>query len=351
MLKIGCNDSSMHKINNHVECPERVSSSSDYLRNQFRDYLYDLFLNKTPVDRENVLAMIKQVHSDTHINSFENKIHKVIICSNCNHQIFHNSKTFGDFLVDRKVCKKCSNVLNKNNIHCKVDGDTYYTPYTFDIVLEAVWVLKKLIDEITNKNIQYGYALIRPPGHHCCNIASGFCIVNNAVIAAKYAQENGFKNVVILDIDFHHGDGTAKLIKKMDNIYLVSIHGYGQFIYPGTGSSRESTAKVLNLPIHVDQFVGSRLYVDDAYYLEIVKKRAIPFIKEKNPDLIIISNGFDGHKDDPLEGFNITNDTYTTITELLMEFNLPLLFVLEGGYSIDVISEVSEKMINKLLNI
>ena len=250
-------------------------------------------------------------------------------------------------------CRHCDEDFCEENIFTHLDGDTYYTPFTFDIVTEGVSVLKALIDQIVDEQIKTAFALIRPPGHHCCNRASGFCIVNNAVIATRYAQANGLNKVLILDIDFHHGDGTQQLItdenllyKQIKNTHLISIHGYGPNIYPGTGSESESTENVLNIPIKITIDPKSRIYANDQFYQSLITDKAYPHIEKFNPDFIIVSLGLDAHKNDHLEGLNISDDTYVMITQTLKQLNKPILFITEGGYNPQVIHSVIDKMID-----
>ena len=175
-----------------------------------------------------------------------------------------------------------------------------------------------------------------------------FCIVNNVIVAAKYAQSLGYNNVGILDIDFHHGDGTENMIKSMENIYFVSLHGYGIGVYPGTGDVTTNSDKILNCPIPVTPQKKSRRHVTDDYYLNIITSQTMPFLLKQKLDIIIISCGFDGHRDDPLEGFNLTDNAYVRIVQTLKPIGIPLLFVTEGGYSVNAIARTVRKMIDEL---
>ena len=348
MLNIGYNNSNKHiGPKKYYECPERIEYA---IKQLLQDYDEIYFLDfETNFDE--AITLIKNVHTGDYINQIINIIPRYISCRKCNFSMKNIEGNFNDFIKSKEICYSCKNNLSVDNVFCYLDNDTYYTFYTFDVIIEAICVLKNLIDNIKNNKINYGYALIRPPGHHCCNKPSGFCIVNNVVIAGKYAQSLGYQKVLILDIDFHHGDGTAELLKSIDSMYLVSIHGYGESIYPGTGSQQESTENILNIPLPISKLNKySRLYINDEFYINLIYNKVVPFIQKINPDLIIISNGLDGHRDDPLEGFNITDDTYINIVKILKTFSKPLLFVTEGGYSIETIYRVSKKMIDELKN-
>jgi len=169
----------------------------------------------------------------------------------------------------------------------------------------------------------------------------------------RTAQEAGLSKVLILDIDFHHGDGTQSLITdknltvcQISNTHLISIHGFG----PGTGSESESTENVLNIPIHINQDTKSRVFANDDFYKEIIDTRVKPYIKNFNPDLIVVSLGVDAHRDDTLEGLNITNKTFVYIASTLKEFTKPIIFVLEGGYNVNIIHSVVSKMIHSVVS-
>lgn len=365
MIKIGYNTTDKHYgFKTHLEKPDRLNHTINQLKIKYHDN-QNIFLSKSlylPVNKKECVNLIMMVHSKEYIKPLiESKISSVI-CRNCKGKTSnllrstsnnYQMATFDDFIVREESCRHCDNELNSEDIFTFLDPDTYYTPFTFDIVLEGVSVLKALIDQIIDEQITTGFAIIRPPGHHCCNKASGFCIVNNAVIAARYAQANCLNKVLILDIDFHHGDGTQQLItdenliyKQIKNTHLISIHGYGPNIYPGTGSEKESTENVLNIPINITIDPSSRIYANDNYYQSLVETKVRPYIERINPDLIIVSLGLDAHKNDHLEGLNISDETYVMIAHTLKQYNKPILFITEGGYNPQVIHSVIDKMID-----
>lgn len=185
---------------------------------------------------------------------------------------------------------------------------------------------------------------------HCNNDPNGFCVFNNVMMGTKYAQKIGFEKVLILDVDFHHGDGTQALLEANPdpNISFVSVHGYGEAIYPGTGIKSNLEQGILNIPLAMTPYLESREYVTDNFYQELLNTRVFPFIDNKNPDLIIVSLGFDAHRDDPLEGMNITDLTYIYLAQQLKQLAKPVMFVLEGGYNIKTIGRMIPKIISAL---
>ena len=365
MIRIGYNTTDKHYgFKTHLEKPERLNYTIKQLKEKYK-HNQDIFLSSDlylPTNKKESLKLICAVHSKEYLKPLIETRISSIICRNCKgktsnilESVYDNNTigTVDDFIVREGSCRHCDEEFCHENILTYLDGDTYYTPFTFDIVMEGVSVLKALIDQIVDEQIKTAFALIRPPGHHCCNRASGFCIVNNAVIATRYAQANGLNKVLILDIDFHHGDGTQQLItdenllyKQIKNTHLISIHGYGQNIYPGTGSESESTENVLNIPINITIDPKSRLYVDDQFYQSLITNRVYPHIQDFNPDFIVVSLGLDAHKDDDLEGLNITDNTYIMIAQMLKQYNKPILFITEGGYNPQVINSVINNMLD-----
>ncbi len=349
MIKIGTNNSSKHNSPIfHFEKPERTEFCIEYLK---KNHDNSVFIEINNFDYENIEKIISLVHSKNHINRIKNIKTNTLVCKKCNMKnIKKKKRTFDEFFESKINCINCNNIFTNDNTCCFISNDTYLTSYTFTIVLEAVSIIKSLIDLINKKESKYSFAIIRPPGHHCNNDPNGFCIFNNVYIGAKYAQTQGFEKILILDVDFHHGDGTQQLLEndtkeKSNNISFVSIHGYGKMIYPGTGKNTLLNKNILNIPLMITQEKESRSYITDEYYQNILTTKVFPFIQTQNPDLIIVSLGFDAHCDDPLEGMNITDKTYLFLTEKLKNMSKPILFVLEGGYNIKTIARVIDNMV------
>ena len=351
MIKIGYNNSTKHYgSHTHYEKPDRVNFCVDRLKKEF-DEKYFMNPNSNSIDINDLMKIIKLVHNQEYINRMKNFKSKSFICRNCSKKnMFREEKTFEEALEKKNICFICDTVLDFDNLFCYASIDTYYTYHTFQIALEAIGVVKNLLDLMISNDMKYTFGLIRPPGHHCNNDPNGFCVFNNVMIGAKYAQEIGFKSVLILDVDFHHGDGTQKLIEANPdpNISFVSIHGYGDVIYPGTGGESNLKQNILNIPLAMTPHLESRIYITDDYYQELLDSQVFPFINNIKPELIIVSLGFDAHKDDPLEGMAISDLTYIYLTLKLKQLNKPVMFVLEGGYNIKTIGRIIPKMIEIL---
>lgn len=350
MIKIGYNDSSKHYGSQlHFEKPDRVNFCVSMLKSELEPYYF--IQDKICKNNCELIELVKLVHSVKYIENIKDFESNNFICRNCNKKNrTKNTKTLNNFIISKVQCVYCDNHFNLDNIYCFANIDTFYTGYTFNIAIEAIGIITDLLDVMKSANIKYTFALVRPPGHHCNNDPNGFCLFNNSMIGVKYAQKLGYNKVLILDVDFHHGDGTQELLEATpdQNISFVSIHGYGEAIYPETGGKSNLNLNILNIPLKMTSCQESREYITDEFYQEILDSQVFPFIKEKNPDLIIVSLGFDAHKLDPLEGMNISDLTYIYMTLRLKQLNIPVMFLLEGGYNIKTIGRIIPQMVNIL---
>lgn len=346
MYKIGYNNSSKHYGSIfHYEKPDRLEYCIGGLKKLINK---NNFIDLSELDLIKAFNLIKQTHSEKYLERIMNFESNTFICRVCGIKNRTDVKLpFSKFISSIQNCIGCLEKLNYDNLYCSVSIDTYFTPYTYQIALEGVGVIISLLDNMLANGIRASFALIRPPGHHCNNNPNGFCIFNNVFMGAKYAQNVGWNKVLILDIDFHHGDGTQELIESdhNPNISFISIHGYGDKIYPGTGKKSTENSNILNIPLDITIDVESRLYITDEYYQNILRTNVFPFVNQKNPDLIIVSLGFDAHRDDPLEGMNISDETYLFFSNELKKLLKPVLFVTEGGYNSKTIHRLIPKMI------
>ncbi len=211
-----------------------------------------------------------------------------------------------------------------------IDGDTPVSERSFDVALLAVNAWIDGVD-YTMQTAEPCFVLARPPGHHAvAEIGMGFCLFSNAAIAAHHALKNGADRVAILDWDVHHGNGTQAIVQTNPNIRFCSIHESPQ--YPGTGHPDETGAhhNVLNLPVNA----GST--IED--YKPLFEQKIKPFLTQFNPDLLIVSAGYDANHADPLAGISLKPDDYRVFTEACLSITRRIVFGLEGGYDFDALA-------------
>ncbi|HIP72071.1 MAG TPA: histone deacetylase [Anaerolineae bacterium] len=222
-------------------------------------------------------------------------------------------------------------------------GDTYATAESYDLARLAAGAGMTAVDAIMRGEIQNGFALVRPPGHHAeQDRVSGFCLFNNVAVAARHAQrEHETKRVLIVDFDVHHGNGTQDIFYRDDSVLFVSIHLFvPRLFYPGTGSKRETgfaggKGYTLNVPLM--PYVGDAGY--GRIFQELIRPKAVAF----QPDIILVSAGFDAHWRDPLAMAGLSLTGYAQMGQALRQLADELcdgriLFIFEGGYEIDVLS-------------
>ncbi|HWH03727.1 MAG TPA: histone deacetylase [Gemmatimonadales bacterium] len=212
-----------------------------------------------------------------------------------------------------------------------IDADTFLAPRSWESVLASAGVA---LDAVT-RGLEAGTAFgaTRPPGHHAlADRAMGFCFVNNVVVAARHAQSLGRKQVLIIDWDVHHGNGTQALVERDPSIRYVSMHQYPW--YPGTGAAHErGVGNIFNVPR--DPGLPRTTYVRDL--LGAVDQACDRWI----PDLWLISAGFDSLDGDPLGGFTLEPEDMAGWTVAFRERagNAPVVALLEGGYRVDLLAQ------------
>jgi acetoin utilization deacetylase AcuC-like enzyme len=203
--------------------------------------------------------------------------------------------------------------------------DTILNRSSWAAVLGATGAVLAAVDHAIGGH-GHSFAAIRPPGHHALAARGmGFCLVNNAVVAARYAQRAGRRQVLIIDWDVHHGNGTQALVETDPTIRYVSLHQYPW--YPGTGAAAErGVGNIFNVPRGPGQ--RAELYVNDLW------AAIVAATTEWSPDLVLVSAGFDAMAGDPLGGFTLEPMHYTDLTERLRERmpRVPIVGLLEGGY-------------------
>jgi acetoin utilization deacetylase AcuC-like enzyme len=226
-----------------------------------------------------------------------------------------------------EVCKRGSSSL---------DPDTMVSKDSYKAALFAAGGVIKGIDLVINGGFSNAFCMVRPPGHHARpSQAMGFCLFNNIAIGARYLQNKyNITRILIIDWDVHHGNGTEEVFYEDPAVFYVSLHQYPH--YPGTGAREDigrGRGRGFNLNIPME--AGS----SDKEYIKAFQEVIVPKARDFKPEFILISAGFDGHKDDPLSSTNLTEDGYSEMTNIAKELaqlysKNRLVSVLEGGYNL-----------------
>ena len=228
-----------------------------------------------------------------------------------------------------------------------LDGDTIVSPGSKDATLDAVGSIITAIDGVQNKDFNNAFCAVRPPGHHAeKNKAMGFCIYNNVAVGANYLiNKYKLKKVAIIDFDVHHGNGTQDIFYDNEKVLYISTHQYPY--YPGSGTNDEKGKhnNILNIPLPAG--TTSEEYLN-AYEFVLNK------IKEFKPEFILLSAGFDAHKDDPLAQLQLESKDFYSITKRTLELSKQycdgkVVSILEGGYDLQALQESTEMHVKALL--
>lgn len=217
-----------------------------------------------------------------------------------------------------------------------IDADTQVSSDSYEAALKAVGAGITAVDAIQRGEIKSAFCAVRPPGHHATvDQAMGFCLFNNIAITARYAQFLGYEKVMIIDFDVHHGNGTQDIFYADPTVFYFSSHQYPA--YPGSGGVDEKgTGKgqgfTHNFPM--------RAYSGDDEIIPIYEGALQEDVKSFQPDMILVSAGYDLHESDPLAQLQVTTEAIGTIVAGIMESSdVPKIFMLEGGYNVQALGE------------
>lgn len=227
-----------------------------------------------------------------------------------------------------------------------IDSDTICSSVSYDAARMAVGAGVVALDGIKSGEFERAFCAVRPPGHHATpDQAMGFCLFNNIAIAARYAQSIGYKKVMIIDFDVHHGNGTQDTFYEDSSVFYFSSHQ--AYAYPGTGAEADRgrgegagyTANFLMMP-------DSR----DPELLDIYENDLPPLIEVFNPNIILVSAGYDLHESDPLAQLNISTEGIRKMVRgILDSVDVPYVFFLEGGYDVDALGENVKVTLEEML--
>jgi acetoin utilization deacetylase AcuC-like enzyme len=219
----------------------------------------------------------------------------------------------------------------------RLDADTTMSPGTFEASLRAAGGAVQAVDEVMAKKVVNAFVATRPPGHHAETATPmGFCLFNNAAIAARHAQKaHGAERVAIVDFDVHHGNGSQDIFWNDATVMYCSTHQMP--LYPGTGAVSERGARntIVNAPLRPGD--------GGEEFRTAMESAILPRLESFGPDMIVISAGFDAHMRDPLANLNFLEADYAWVTRKLMEVadrtaDGRIVSLLEGGYDLEGLS-------------
>ncbi len=214
-----------------------------------------------------------------------------------------------------------------------LDGDTAMNPFTLDAALHAAGAAVKAVDLVMGGEVENAFCNIRPPGHHAGrNSAAGFCLFNNVAIAAAHALEHfGLERVAIADFDVHHGNGTENIFHDDARVMLCSTFRHPYYPYCGADSGNEH---IINVPLAAG--------TTGEIFRKSVSEHWLPALERFKPQLLLISAGFDAHREDDMGGLALRDADYIWVTEQLKTLaaryaERRIVSVLEGGYALDAL--------------
>ncbi len=225
---------------------------------------------------------------------------------------------------------------------------------TYEIALLAVGGILEMVTRVMEGELDNGFCAVRPPGHHAeVNKAMGFCYFNNVAIAARFLQKQwGFHRVGIVDFDVHHGNGTQHIFEDDPSVFYYSIHEHPSFAYPGTGREFENGKDfgygyTKNTPVLPGQ--------GDAEYQRLIQRDLVPAFAEFKPQVLLVSAGFDAHRDDDMSDMNLSTDGFSWIMQQIVDMAETyaqgrVVSVLEGGYCLARLPELAKNHIEILLD-
>jgi len=238
--------------------------------------------------------------------------------------------------------------IEEKSLHQEpIDTDTQVSSVSFKAALKAAGAGKGAVDMVLSEEVTSVFCAVRPPGHHATSTqAMGFCLFNNIAITARYAQSMGYKKVMIIDFDVHHGNGTQEIFYSDSSVFYFSTHEYPA--YPGSGAfdecgSGEGEGFTHNFPMQA--------FSSDDDILPIYEEKLPRDIESFKPDILLVSAGYDLHSDDPLGQLQVSTQGIQKIVKSIMHCSdIPKIFMLEGGYNLNALGDSVVETLDAMLS-
>ena len=292
----------------HPECPDRIKVIYEELQKQgLIDRMVEI------PSRQATQEELQLAHTETYVTALK--------------------KAFSNYSEDQLI-----ELFSESNGFDSI----FVNQHTFDAAATAAGCTVELVKAILDDTIDSGIAIVRPPGHHAYeNTPSGFCFFNNVAVATMVANKTLGKKVAVVDWDVHYGDGTASILADVAGVEFFSIHRFddGGF-YPYNGHPSESN--------NIHNY-GFNMTGDDENYLTLFLEHIIPALYTFQPDIIIVSSGFDAAKGDPLGDFEISPNGFKSMLNMMQAITNKVALVLEGGYNLKVIPKCAVACVEGLL--
>ena len=228
----------------------------------------------------------------------------------------------------------------------EIDPDTYASADSFDVASYAAGAVMEAVEQCRNSGMRRVFCAVRPPGHHAeADRSMGFCLFNNVAIGARHARRAGFGKVFIVDFDAHHGNGTQHIFEEDDKVFYFSTHQYPY--YPETGRDMErGRGKGEGYTYNVPILAGS----GNKDYLTVYQDILPGVIQRFGPDIILVSAGYDIHAHDPHANIRVTHEgIHGIVRSILASADVPMVFVLEGGYDLPSLCDSVKITIEEML--
>lgn len=233
-------------------------------------------------------------------------------------------------------------------------GDTIVSPESFEVALLAAGGAMQAVDLVMAEKFRNAFALVRPPGHHAGPYyALGFCIFNNAAIAAVHLLRRfNLERILILDVDAHHGNGTQEIFYDSDKVLYISLH-QDPMEFPGTGFADEiGEGKGLGYTVNVP----FPFRINDKIYFKAFNQIVVPIIQQYKPQFILVSTGFDNHYRDPVASLSLSALSYVEIFRKILELASKfcagkLVAILEGGYNLRFLGKMAVSVVARMAEV